>query len=67
MRIRESQHPEAEANCFNLAFEFLSQALAENIDDDMVLQLEATCYVPDIQEGGSLDFLPGSLLSWTKN
>lgn len=64
MRIKESQHPETEANCFNLAFEFLSQA--EN-DDDMVLQLEATCYVPDIQEGGSLDFLPGSWLSWTKS
>lgn len=60
MRIRESQHPEAETNCFNLAFEFLPQALAENIDDDVVLQLEATCYDPDIQERGSLDFLPDS-------
>lgn len=48
MRIRRSQHPEAEANCFNLAFEFLPQTLAENIDDDTVLQLEATYYVPYI-------------------
>ena len=48
MRIEERQHPEAEANCFNLAFEFLPQAFAENVDGDTVLQVEAVCYIPDI-------------------
>lgn len=44
----ERQHYEAEANCFNLPFEFLPQTFAENTDDDMALQLEVTCYIPEI-------------------